>query len=206
MVEKLKNLASELPDPILNRQINRNLPLQRTHRTLNYPNPQLFEQTKNIPVGAQYPYCLLDGQVADLDITSPDLPDSPENQHRIYRSGIPSCFPRVNSYYRHYMPNKHKPWSFDTDFQQFATWIDHLDSDYHIWNQNYGPYPQNTTKTTIKSKRNSAQKFKQRDVLADYVNPIKMPFDPISPPGKCWDTYDDPDYRFSPTKLGSSCH
>ena len=34
----------------------------------------------------------------------------PEQHHQCYKANISPYFPRINPYYRHYMPNFNKPW------------------------------------------------------------------------------------------------
>ena len=107
-----------LPNKVLDRQLSRNLPQPQT---IIYPNPQLFDKTTDINRGSHYPFVYLQAQPFDPDFTPPS------QHHDCYRARISGYFNRVNSYHRHYIPNKNKPWMFDTDFQLFSQWIDHHD-------------------------------------------------------------------------------
>ena len=186
-----------LPNKVLDRQLSRNLPLQATPQTITYPSPQLFDKSANIDNGAQYPFVHLKQQPFDPDFT-------PASQHHdCYRNRISGCFNRVNPYYRHYMPNKNKPWMFDTDFQLFSQWIDNNEPHYKIWEEKAGPFPQN--KVPVEAENPYPPKLKKRrDPWTSYTNPLTQPYDSISPPSSCWDKYSHPDYRYAQTNMGYS--
>jgi hypothetical protein len=195
----LNNLNSRMPNKVLDRQLGRNLPLQRTDKTITYPEPQLFDKTQEIDHRQQYPFVHLETQPFDPDFTPPS------QHHECYRARIARCFPGINPYYRHYMPNTNKPWMFDTDFQLFHQWVDHHEPHYAIWNEKAGPFPQDTPPPLADPPKRPARK-KRREPWSELRNPLTQPYDEITPPSKRWDKYDHKDPRFDQTSLSYSSY
>lgn len=160
--EWLQNTKSLLPNDLLDKQTKQELPLKDI-RQIKLPNPSLFVPNNKIDHKELYPYVHLENQPFDPDF----IPS--EQHHECYRANISPYFPRINPYYRHYMPNTQKPWMFDNCVLDFTYTVKAHDQT-HAMSYDSAPFPQNTSNLDSGCVIDNRKRVK--DIRTQYVNPL----------------------------------